>query len=103
MKFEILDPNVSFTLNIGIVVANVLNVVYNIPQMYRTYKRKTTRDISGWFLSLRIVSNAIWVWYAIEIDSLLMLINNIVTVLSSIYVLYYKILEINNDRKFVLV
>ena len=94
MQFEILDPNVSFAMNIAIVIANVLNVVYNVPQMYRTYKRKSTRDISGWFLSLRVFANALWVWYAIEIDSLLMLINNTVTVASSIFVGYYKVNEL---------
>lgn len=94
MNFEILDHNVSFLTNIAIVIANVLNVVYNVPQMYRTYKRKSTKDISSWFLSLRIVSNSIWVWYAIEVNSMLMLINNIITVLASVFVGYYKIMEI---------
>ena len=80
-------------MNVAIVVANFLNVVYNVPQMYRTYKRKSTRDISGWFLSLRVVSNCIWVWYSIEIESLLMLINNLVTVFASMFVGYYKLAE----------
>ena len=99
MKFEIFDQNVSFIMNIAIVIANILNVVYNVPQMYLTYKRKSTRDISGWFISLRVVSNSIWVWYAIEVDSLLMLVNNVVTVLSSVFVGYYKLLEMYSESK----
>ena len=66
--------------------------------MYRTYKLKTTGDISSWFLSLRVVSNVIWVAYSIEINSLLMLINNCVTVFSSIFIGYYKVLEIRRDK-----
>ena len=67
--------------------------------MYRTYRLRTTNDISSWFLSLRIVSNLIWVAYAIEINSLLMLINNSVTVLASAFIGYYKILEIRKTER----
>jgi MtN3 and saliva related transmembrane protein len=98
MQFDIIDHNVSSTTNVFLIIANIINLFYNIPQMYKTYKRKTTKDLSGWFLLLRIIGNSIWIEYAIEVDSLLMLINNIVTVLSSIFVGYYKLIEILNDR-----
>ena len=98
MDVQIFDSNVSTTMNIFLVIANILNIVYNVPQMYRTYKRKTTGDISSWFLSLRIVSNVIWVAYSIEINSLLMLINNCVTVFSSLFIGYYKVLELRRDK-----
>ena len=90
MKFELLDPNVSLGTNIVLIIANILNLVYNLPQIVHTYKTKSTKDFSSWFLILRIVTNIIWTWYAIEIDSLLLLINNLVTVLSSIFIAYYK-------------
>ena len=99
MKLDILDPNVSTTMNVFIIIANILNLFYNIPQMWTTYKRKTTQDISATFLLLRFISNNIWVVYAIEIDSLLFLINNIVTVLSSAFIGYYKINELISERK----
>lgn len=97
MKFEILDSNVSLATNIAIIVANILNIVYNVPQMYLTYKLKSTKEISGWFLSLRVVSNTIWVYYAIEVDSMLMLINNIVTVFASLFVGYYKLVDLTKS------
>ena len=99
MRLDLIDSNVSLTMNIFIVIANVLNLFYNIPQMWTTYKRKSTGDISATFLLLRFVTNNIWVAYAIEIDSLLFLINNIVTVLSSAFVGYYKIKEIISDKE----
>lgn len=83
MKFSFLDPNVGPTMNIFIVIANVINLVYNVPQIVKTCRTKSTNDFSGWFLFLRFVGNTIWIAYAIELDSMLMLINNIVTVLSS--------------------
>jgi len=99
MKFSFIDRNVSTTMNVFLVVANIINLFYNIPQMVTTYKRKSTKDFSTTFLVLRIVGNLIWIGYAIEVSSLLMLINNIVTVLSSVFISYYKALEIIADYK----
>jgi len=83
MKFSLIDHNVSKTMNVFLVIANVINLVYNIPQIVKTCRSKSTKDFSGWFLSLRFLGNIIWIGYAIEVDSLLMLINNIVTVIAS--------------------
>ena len=97
MHFTIMDQNVSLTMNIFLIIANIINLIYNIPQMIKTYKTKSTRDFSSIFLSLRFVGNLIWVAYAIEVDSSLMLINNIVTVIASLFIGYYKYIEIYND------
>lgn len=99
MKFVFLDKNVSITMNVFLIIANIINIWYNIPQVIKTYKCKSTRDFSSWFLFLRIIGNTIWIGYAIEIDSFQMLLNNIVTVLASIFICYYKIKEIINDYK----
>ena len=98
MKFEIMDNNVSLTMNIFLIIANIINIVYNIPQMVKTYKCKSTKDLSSWFLFLRIIGNSIWIGYAIEVDSMMMLINTIVTVFASIFIGYYKVLELNKER-----
>ena len=99
MKFDILDENVSITMNVFIIIANILNLLYNIPQIWTTYKRKTTGDISATFLLLRFVTNNIWIAYAIEINSALFLINNIVTVLSSAFIGFYKVREMYLGRR----
>ncbi len=83
MHLTLLDKNVSDTMNVFLVIANIINLVYNVPQIVKTCRTKSTKDFSGWFLSLRVLGNIIWVAYAIEVESLLMLINNIVTVISS--------------------
>jgi MtN3 and saliva related transmembrane protein len=100
MKLKFFDPNVSRTMNGFLVIANIINLVYNLPQIYKTYKTKSTGDFSEWFLFLRIVGNVIWIPYAIEIESTLMLINTLVTVASSIFIGYYKVREIINKKKF---
>lgn len=99
MQLQVLDSNVSITMNVFLVIANVLNLVYNVPQMVQTYKTKSTRDFSAAFLLLRIVGNVIWVVYAVEISSVMLLINNVVTVVASLFIGYYKVLEMYTDYK----
>lgn len=99
MKFDFLDRNVSATTNGFIIIANIINLWYNIPQVIKTYKSKSTRDFSSWFLFLRIIGNTIWIGYAIEVDSFQMLLNNIVTVVASAFIAYYKVKEIIYDYK----
>jgi uncharacterized protein with PQ loop repeat len=83
-------------MNGFLIVANIINLVYNIPQMVKTYKSKSTRDFSAWFIFLRIAGNMVWIAYAIDIDSLQMLVNNCVTVAASIFIGYYKCVELYN-------
>lgn len=99
MKFEILDPNVPMGMNVMLIIANIINLIYNIPQMIQTYRTKSTRDFSGWFLSLRVIGNVIWVIYSIYIANLLMLLNNVVTVIASVFVGFYKLREMYSDRQ----
>jgi MtN3 and saliva related transmembrane protein len=88
-----MDPDVSPTMNVFLIIANVINVVYNLPQMIHTYRTKSTRDFNTWFIVLRIVGNFIWVVYAAEVKSTLMIINNVVTVAASVFIGYYKFRE----------
>ncbi len=90
MQLTILDPNVDAAMNVSIVLANVLNLVYNIPQMVQTYRTRSTDDINHWFIILRIVGNSIWMVYGIYIDSFLMMLNNLITVVASLFIGYYK-------------
>lgn len=90
MHFTMRDPNVSGPMSVLMVLANIINLVYNIPQVVQTYRTKSTGDFSPWFLAMRVIGNAIWIAYAIEIDSLLMLINTMVTVAASLFISYYK-------------
>ena len=101
MRFSIMDKNVNLTMNVFLIIANIINLVYNVPQVIKTCKTKSTKDFSGWFISLRIIGNVIWIAYAIEVNSLLMLINNIVTVFSSIVIGYYMIRDMYNKYKYI--
>jgi MtN3 and saliva related transmembrane protein len=99
MEIKILDPNVDLTMNIFIIIGNFITVFQNVPQVIKTYKVKSTRDFSSIFLVMRLTACFIWGAYSIEINSLLMLINNLITLSSTMFISYYKIKEIINDYK----
>jgi uncharacterized protein with PQ loop repeat len=99
MHIKILDPNVSLQMNIFIIIGNILTLFQNVPQVIKTYKVKSTRDFSSIFLLMRVLSCLIWGSYSIEIKSLLMLINNLITLSSTIFIGYYKVKEIIYDYK----
>jgi uncharacterized protein with PQ loop repeat len=94
MHFHIFDDNVSTTMNIFLVIGNIINLIYNIPQMVKTYKSKTTGDFSPTFLFMRIVGNTIWLAYSIELNEFLFIVSNIVSVFSSIFIGYFKVAEL---------
>jgi MtN3 and saliva related transmembrane protein len=98
MDFNIYDDSVSPTMNVFLVIANILNFVYNIPQMVKTYKTKSTKDFSSSYLFLRVIGNSIWVVYSIELNTFMFFMANSVTLISSIFISYYKILELYKDR-----
>jgi len=99
MNFSIFDDSVSYTMNVFLVIGNIINYVYNMPQMIKTYKTKSTRDFSSTFLFLRVVGNSIWLAYSIEINSFLFLLCNVVSVGASVFISYYKVIEMYSDYK----
>jgi len=99
MNFTIMDPNSSLFINILLVVANIINLFYNIPQMVQTYKTRSTGDFSALFLVLRVISNFIWIIYSISIDSMLMLINSVVTVIATTFIGYFKYVEYRKNQR----
>lgn len=73
-------------INIG----NVLGVIYNIPQMWHTYKTKRATDISFYFLWMRLISSVIWCSYCIYYRLWEVIVSWVMSLLSSMMILYYK-------------
>ena len=99
MHIKILDPNVNLPMNIFLVIGNIINLIQNLPQVIKTYQVKSTKDFSSIFLLMRVSACLIWGAYSIEIESLMMLINNLITLSATGFISYYKIKEIINDYK----
>ena len=86
-------------MNVFLVIGNIINLVYNIPQIVKTYKTKSTKDFSPTFLFMRVIGNCIWLAYSIELQEFLFMVSNVVSVFSSIFISYYKVLEMVDVKR----
>ena len=85
-------------MNVFLVIGNINNFLYNIPQIVKTYKTKSTKDFSASFLFMRVFGNFIWLAYSIELRAFLLILSNVVSLASSIFISYYKVIEIYKNR-----
>ena len=99
MIYTIFDDSVSPTMNVFLVIGNIVSLVYNIPQMVKTYKTNSTKDFSSTFLFLRVVNNSIWLAYSVELGTFLFLLANITSVICSLFLSYYKAFELYDIHK----
>lgn len=97
-----MDDNLA--LRSMVIVANIIGFVYNIPQIIHTCRTKKAGDISGLFLFLRFTSAILWIIYSSIEFNLDIIISWIITLVSSIVLLYYKYIykkteevELQND------
>ena len=86
-----------------LVVCNVINVIYHVPQIIKTYKTKSVKDFDPYYLFLGNLHSFCWVLYSIEDNNSLMIFNSCVTMFSISFVSYYKIntyiVEYYNKKK----
>ncbi len=71
-------------------IANVIGILYNIPQMVHTYRRKTADDISALFLNLRTLCSVIWIIYSVYYQLWYVLISFASSLVSSVFISYYR-------------
>ena len=101
---HILYMSVTYTYkNSILVVCNVINVIYHLPQIIKTYKTKSVKDFDPYYLFLGNLHSFCWVLYSIEDNNSLMIFNSCVTMFSISFVSYYKIntyiVEYYNKKK----
>ena len=89
-----IDLFMTILINIG----NVLSVIYNVPQMWRTYKLKKADDISSYFLWMRLASGIIWSIYCIYYQMWYVIISWASTIISTLQILYYKYYPVYSQR-----
>jgi len=80
-----------------LVVCNVINVIYHVPQIIKTYKTKSVKDFDLYYLFLGNLHSFCWVLYSIEDNNSLMIFNSCVTMFSISFVSYYKICSCISD------
>jgi uncharacterized protein with PQ loop repeat len=84
------NPDVELFMTILVNIGNVLSILYNLPQMWRTYKLKKADDISSYFLWMRLSSGIIWSIYCIYYRMWNVIISWTTTIISTTQILYYK-------------
>lgn len=97
-----MTANPSIKNNI-LIVCNIINVVYHVPQIIRTYNTKSVKDFDPYYLFLGNLHSFCWVLYSIADNNNLMIFNSCVTMFSISFVTYYKIntyiVEYYNKKK----
>ncbi len=84
------NPNVELFMTILVNIGNMLSILYNVPQMWRTHKLKKADDISSHFLWMRLSAGIIWSIYCIYYRMWYVIISWTTTIISTTQILYYK-------------
>jgi len=80
----------NFSQSIGFIAAICTSVAF-VPQALKIYKSKTARDISLPMWLIFSFGVFLWLIYGILILSLPIIIANVVTLLLSLFILFFKV------------
>ena len=80
----------NFTQSIGFIAAICTTVAF-VPQALKIYKSKTARDISLPMWLIFSFGVFLWLIYGILILSLPIIVANVVTLLLSLFILFFKV------------
>jgi MtN3 and saliva related transmembrane protein len=72
-------------------VAAALTVIAFFPQLMKTWKTKSTRDISLGMFSAFCVGVLLWFFYGISISDLPVIIANLLTFIQALIILMFKL------------
>ena len=79
------------TIEIVGLVAATLTTSSFVPQVYKAYKNKSTKDVSLTMYTVLLVGTILWLIYGINIESLAVILANAVTALLVILMLLLKV------------
>ena len=77
-------------------LAALLTTLAFLPQLYKTWKTKTADDVSLFMLIMFITGLICWIVYGIKINSIPILVANIITFIFNFSIL---ILKVNYSKK----
>jgi uncharacterized protein with PQ loop repeat len=92
------DDTLGEQLRPMIIMANVIGLVYNVPQVILTIRTKSANDLSLLFISMRLVSAALWLIYTSILWSPDVFLSWIITGGSSTVLLYYKVAHSTREQ-----
>jgi uncharacterized protein with PQ loop repeat len=75
-------------------VGNVGNFIYNVPQVWRTIRTRSTRDFSALFLGLRFLVSIVFLAYGILVQDWWYTASSVVTLAATVVVGVFKAIEV---------
>jgi MtN3 and saliva related transmembrane protein len=69
------------------ILAPLINSIQLFPQLYKTYKTKSVKDLSFYFLILLLISNFLWLLHGYFIFDNSLIIASIVSIIINIVLL----------------
>jgi MtN3 and saliva related transmembrane protein len=72
-------------------LAGALTTAAFVPQVIKTWRTRSTHDISVWMFSLFNVGLLLWLVYGVRIGSWPIMVANTVTLALALTILYFKI------------
>ena len=71
-------------------IAGTLSCITFVPQIFKTWKSKSVKDISVSSFLIVVSSTIVWIFYGILINSITVLLTNIVVFFTAIIMLWMK-------------
>ena len=71
-------------------LAGLTSTISLVPQIYKTYLSKTTRDLSGIMLINFIICSILWIIYGVLTDTASVYLTNIIMLICSVILVYFK-------------
>lgn len=68
------------------------NLLFNIPQIYLTYKYKDVKSLSFYTICFRLCANVCWLIYALLLSEILLAITSSVNIIAEMLLLIAKLL-----------
>ena len=75
---------------IGLIAATLTTAAY-VPQVYKTWKEKSTKDISLSMYAVLLLGVLLWLVYGIYLESLPIILSNIITSILLLFMLFMKL------------
>ena len=72
-------------------IAGILTTASFLPQVYKTWKSKTADSLSLPMLILMAIGVLLWGIYGVMLDSISMIAANVVTFISTLVLIYFKL------------
>ena len=73
------------------ITAEVLSCTTFLPQVIKTYKSKSTEDVSLLMFIIAALGSALWLIYGILIESFALTFTNIIVLIFSLMMLFLKV------------